>query len=180
EQLDESTAALATTIRTALGRLPAEISRTTNYYRSQQGGNAPKRIILAGGGANLPYTKEFFEEKLHLPVEFFNPLAVVTLGKNVDSDRLSKEAHLLGELVGLGLRGIGKSAVNIDLVPSKVQAARDADKRKPFLIGASAVLLGGLALWGVLNTVANSKASQKLAEMNEQKETLAGFDGPLK
>ncbi len=179
EQLDESTAALAMTIRNALGRLPAEIARTTNYYRSQQGGNAPKRIVLAGGGANLPYTKEFFEEKLHLPVEFFNPLAVVSVGKGVDAERLSKEAHLMGELVGLGLRGIGKSALNIDLVPSKVQAARDADKRKPFLIGAAAALLGGLALWGLLNTLAASKAGEKLATLNEQKTNLEGFHTPL-
>ncbi len=179
EQLDESTAALAMTIRNALGRLPAEIARTTNYYRSQQGGNAPKRIVLAGGGANLPYTKEFFEEKLHLPVEFFNPLAAVSVGKGVDAERMSKEAHLMGELVGLGLRGIGKSALNIDLVPSKVQAARDADKRKPFLIGAAAALLGGLALWGLFNTLAASKAGEKLAALSEQKESLENFHTPL-
>ena len=92
EQLDETTAALAMTIRNTLGRLPAEIARTTNYYRSQHGGNAPKMVILAGGGANLPYTKEFFEEKLHLPVEFFNPVGAISVGKNVDTDKLGREA----------------------------------------------------------------------------------------
>ena len=33
-QLDEPTAALATVIRNALGKLPAEIARTTNYFRT--------------------------------------------------------------------------------------------------------------------------------------------------
>lgn len=179
EQLDETTAALAMTIRNALGQLPAEIARTTNYYRSQHGGNAPKLVVLAGGGANLPYTKEFFEEKLHLPVQFFNPLAAVSIGKGVDTDKVSKEAHLMGELVGLGLRGIGKSAVNIDLVPSKVQATRDADKRKPFLIGASAVLIGGLAVWGLLASLAASKASEKAKLMDDQKATLDAANGPI-
>ena len=79
-QLDEAVAALATVIRNALSRLVAETTRTTSYYRSQHGGSAPRRVILAGGGANLPYTLEFFQEKLNLPVEFFNPLPAITLG----------------------------------------------------------------------------------------------------
>ena len=179
EQLDETTAALAMTIRNTLGRLPAEIARTTNYYRSQHGGNAPKLVVLAGGGANLPYTKEFFEEKLHLPVEFFNPISAVSVGKNVDTDKLGREAHLMGELVGLGLRSIGKSSINIDLVPTKVQAARTADKQKPFFIGAAALFLGGLAAWGVLNMLAANKAEQETAALNEQKETLEGIATPI-
>ncbi|MBT8045424.1 MAG: type IV pilus assembly protein PilM, partial [Verrucomicrobiae bacterium] len=73
-QLDEATAALATVIRNALGKLPAEIARTTNYFRSQHGGKAPKQVLLAGGGSNLPHIVDFFHEKLRLPVEFFNPL----------------------------------------------------------------------------------------------------------
>ncbi|MEK7954274.1 Amuc_1101 family PilM-like pilus complex protein [Luteolibacter soli] len=179
EQLDETTAALATTIRNALGQLPAEIARTTNYYRSQQGGNAPKRIILAGGGANLPYTKEFFEEKLHLPVEFFNPVAAIAVGKGVDTDKLGREAHLMGELIGLGLRATGKSSVNIDLVPTKVQAARLAEKQKPFYLGAAAALLVGLAAWAGLSSVAASKAADESKKMADQKEELERVATPI-
>jgi type IV pilus assembly protein PilM len=142
EQLDEAVAALAMVIRNALSRLPAEIARTTNYYRSQHGGSAPRRILLAGGGANLPYTLEFFQEKLNLPVEYFNPVRNLAIGKGVDPATIQREGHLMGELVGLGLRGIGKSEINIDLVPTVVELARAADRRKPFLIAAAAVFLG--------------------------------------
>lgn len=179
EQLDETTAALAMTIRNTLGRLPAEIARTTNFYRSQHGGNAPKMVVLAGGGANLPYTKEFFEEKLHLPVEFFNPVAAVSVGKGVDTDKLGREAHLMGELVGLGLRSVGKSAINIDLVPTKVQAARTADKQKPFFIGAAALFLGGLAAWALFNTLAAGNAAAETAKLNDQKEKLESIANPI-
>ncbi len=179
EQLDETTAALASTIRNALGQLPAEIARTTNYYRSQHGGNAPKMVILAGGGANLPYTKEFFEEKLHLPVEFFNPLTAVSVGKNVDTEKLGREAHLMGELVGLGLRSIGKSAINIDLVPTKVQAARTAEKQKPFFIGAAALFLVGLAAWGGLAMMAAGKAKDKLGAKEKEKESLSAIHNDI-
>ncbi len=173
EQMDEAVAALAMVIRNALTRLPAEISRTTNYYRSQHGGSAPRRVLLAGGGANLPYTLEFFQEKLNLPVEYFNPVRNVTIGKGVDAAVVQREGHLMGELVGLGLRGIGKSAINIDLVPLIVEQSRAEDRRKPFLVAAAAVLLGGIAIWAVFQNTAAIKAADKARSMSEQREALA-------
>jgi len=179
EQLEETVAALAMVIRTALTRLPAEIARTTNYYRSQHGGSAPQRIVLAGGGANLPYTLEFFQEKLNLPVEFFNPLRALSVGKNVDPSILEREAHLMGELIGLGLRGIGKSAINIDLVPAVVEQSRAADRRKPFLIGAAAVVLLGVGAWAAMQNIAATKAADEQRKMAETQTTLAPLEGQI-
>ena len=179
ESLDEGTAALAMCIRNAMTRLATEIPRTTNYYRSQHGGNAPKHVFLAGGGANLPYAKEFFEEKLRLPVDYFNPLPAISIGKGVDTDRLSKEAHTMGELVGLGLRGIGKSKLNIDLVPSKVGQARASEKRKPFLMAAAALLVLGAGAWGFFQMSAAGTAVEKKDDMERQAESLKVPSGKL-
>jgi type IV pilus assembly protein PilM len=176
EQMDEAVAALAMVIRNSLSRLPAEIARTTNYYRSQHGGSAPRRVLLAGGGANLPYTLEFFEEKLNLPVEYFNPVRNLAIGKGVEASIVQREGHLMGELVGLGLRGIGKSEINIDLVPAVVEQARAADRRKPFLIAAAAVLLAGIGAWAGYQNFAASKAADLSRTMAEQRDSLA----PLK
>lgn len=173
ETMDEALAALAMVIRNALTRLPAEIARTTNYYRSQHGGSSPRKVLLAGGGANLPYTLEFFSEKLGLPVEFFNPLAKVSIAKGVDTDVLQREAHTMGELIGLGLRGIGKSAINIDLVPLALEVSRAADRRKPFLIAAAAMLVAGFAGWAVFQNLAAGKAEDRARTMRETQEELA-------
>lgn len=173
DSLDESIAALAIVIRNALTRLTADITRTTNYYRSQHNGSAPKRVLLAGGGANLPYTLEFLEEKLGIPVEFFNPLSQIAISKDVDPEILQQEAHMMGELIGLGLRGIGKSSINIDLVPSAVEQIRDADRRKPFLIGAAAILVAGFAAWAGLKQVAAAAANDKARTMTEVKDELS-------
>jgi type IV pilus assembly protein PilM len=173
ETMDESLAALAMVIRNSLSRLPAEIARTTNYYRSQHAGNAPKRVLLAGGGANLPYTLEFFQEKLGIPVEYFNPLGQVLIGKGVNTELLSREAHTMGELVGLGLRGIGRSTINIDLVPSAVEITRTEEKRRPFLIAASALLVLGFGVWTVLQYIAANKAEDRNRTMTETSEKLS-------
>ena len=184
EQMDESVAALAMVIRNALTRLPAEIARTTNYYRSQHGGAAPRRVLLAGGGANLPYTLEFFQEKLNLPVEYFNPVRNVSIGKGVDAAVVQREGHLMGELVGLGLRGIGKSSINIDLVPMVVEQSRAADRRKPFFIAAAAALLVGMLAWASFQMLSASKAEEEAKKMKDQHDSLAPLktqiDGLLK
>ncbi len=179
-QLDEATAALATLIRNTLGKLPAEIARTTNYYRSQHGGKAPKKILLAGGGANLAYIADFFQEKLRLPIEFFNPLKQVSVGGGVDVDRISAEAHMLGELVGLGLRGIGKASLEVDLVPNTVAHERDVARRKPYLIAASAIFLAGSLAWAISNASKNDEASSRLQKLDRDHVTLLSYHKPLK
>lgn len=180
ETMDESLAALAMVIRNALSRLPAEIARTTNYYRSQHGGSAPKKVLLAGGGANLPYTLEFFHEKLGIPVEFFNPLAQVGISKGLDTELLQREAHMMGELVGLGLRGIGKSTINIDLVPEAVEESRASERRKPFLIAAAAILMIGFGVWALLNHLAAAEAADSQRTMGEIQQKLSPVEGEIR
>ncbi|MBT8037583.1 MAG: type IV pilus assembly protein PilM [Verrucomicrobiae bacterium] len=178
--MDEPTAALATVIRNALGKLPAEIARTTNYFRSQHGGKAPKQILLAGGGSNLPYIAEFFQDKLRLPVEFFNPLKRVSVGKGVDVDQIAADAHLLGELVGMGLRGIGQASLEIDLVPDAVSRERETERRKPFLLAASILLLLGLAVWAWSNVSRKGQAEDAVVGMQGKVDERQRYAKPLK
>lgn len=175
EGMDEGTAALASFIRNAVNRLPGEISRRTNFYRSQQGGNAPTKVYLAGGGANLGYLVDFLQEKLSLPVEAFNPLRRVATA----DESLATKAHQLGELVGLGVEGAGKADLHIDLVPTSVGAERASARRKPWLLAASGIILAGLGAWAATTFVAANNAEARLDEINERQEELAPFAGKL-
>ena len=181
-QMEEPVAALAMTIRGALSKLPAEISRTTNFYRSQHGGSAPQRVLLAGAGANLPFTKDFIEERLSLPVEFFNPLRKVSVGKGADVDLVSRDAHTMGELVGLALRDLGKEStpVRVDLVPDVVQTERENERRKPFLLGASALALLGALLWTGAQCVRAKTATVENDKVEQEADKLSGPEGQLR
>ena len=171
EGMDEATAALASFIRNSVNRLPGEISRRTNFYRSQQGGNAPTKVYLAGGGANLGHLVDFLQEKLSLPVEAFNPLRRV----NVSDESLAAKAHQLGELVGLGVEGAGKAELHIDLVPTSVGAERASARRKPWLLAASGIVLAGLGAWAATQYLAVGKAKDRLKEAEKRQEELAPF-----
>ncbi|MEM6911499.1 MAG: pilus assembly protein PilM [Verrucomicrobiota bacterium] len=169
EPNDPQVAAMAKIIRNAMGRLQAEITRTNNHYRGQQGGALPAKIILCGGGVALPYTAEFLQEKSGLPVEFSNSLQAVSLGKGVQADLISSKAHLLGDHVGLALAAQGKGSIKIALLPQKVEARKDLAKRKPNLIAALVCLV---VLFG-------SVAAYHLNAARIYKEATAEMDAPL-
>ncbi len=178
--LDEPTAALGSCIRTALNRMLTEIARTTNFFRSQHGGAAPKRVILAGAGSNLPKISDFFQEKFRLPVEYFNPLRKISVGQGVDVDQVSLEAHMLGEIVGLGLRSIDKAKLKIDLVPDVVREERADAKRKPLLIAAASLLIGSCTIYTATGYMAKNKAISDAESSNDVKNSLNLYAIPIK
>src|ERR1051325_3748825 len=66
-------AAISKIARQVMTRLHMQVNQTIQFYRTQQGGSAPQRLFLAGGGSIMAYTREFFGEKLNVPVEYYNP-----------------------------------------------------------------------------------------------------------
>jgi type IV pilus assembly protein PilM len=147
---NEDIAEMGKIARTVMTRIHNEITRSVTFYRTTQKGSAPMRAFLAGGGVSMPYTLEFFNEKLSLPIEFFNPIRRVSVGPGVDAANLSRAAHLLGECVGLALReSSGECPVAISLkAPSLEQAAAD-HRRRPFLVAAAVGLVAAVGLLGL-------------------------------
>ncbi|MGF1677924.1 MAG: type IV pilus assembly protein PilM [Candidatus Methylacidiphilales bacterium] len=130
---DQAAARISKISRSVFSRLHAEVSRSISFYRNQQGGKPPERILLAGGGARMAYADLFFKEKLNLPVEHFNPLRNVAIGAGVDRNRLSLEAPLMGELVGAGLRFAGDTPVEINLTPQSITKQKQKSAQMPTL-----------------------------------------------
>ena len=173
---DPEVAKEAKIIRNAMTRLHAEISRSINFFRAQQSGTAPQRIFLCGGTANLPYLREFFSEKFQLPIEFFNPLRNVTVTPNVDVGEVVKNAHLLGELVGLSLRSINNCPMELNLRPTSVINAQKTAARRPYFLAAGVCLLLALAGWWLYFMRAADIQSGVLEKINAQVSTMRRFE----
>lgn len=147
---DEAINAMSKVMRNSMTRLHSEVMRTINYYRSNQGGSAPKRILLSGGGAMMGYVSEFFSEKLKLPVELFDSLRGVQIERGANEEAARAASSSLAELSGLALRGLGACPLELELVPDAIFTARDASRRAPALIMAGVCLfaaLGASVFW---------------------------------
>ncbi|MEQ1860032.1 MAG: Amuc_1101 family PilM-like pilus complex protein [Chthoniobacteraceae bacterium] len=141
---DPDLARVSKIIRNTMTRLHAEISRSISFYRAQQKGAAPLRVFLCGGTVTLPYMREFFHEKLQLPVEFFNPLRNVAVGPNLNPEEIGHRAHTLGEMVGLALRGAMDCPMALNLRPASVVRRQRAVAQVPYFA------LAGLCLWLII------------------------------
>jgi hypothetical protein len=153
-------------------RLHAELMRSISHYRAQQGGTAPARVILCGGSVSMPYMREFFQEKLQLPVEFFHPLRNVTVAANVNAAEVAQSAHLLGELVGLALRSATTCPMELNLRPASVTRAHELTKRRPFFMLAAACFVLGLLGWDIYYTRAASVQTRATEQLRAKVETM--------
>ncbi len=178
ENPDPDLAALGRVSRTAMSRLHAEIVRTINYYRSTIGGSKPVQVMLCGGGAALPYTKEFFEEKLGLPVEYFNPLRMIGLSPSI-AEQASAVAYRLGDHVGLALRTVGSCPVEIDLKPTAVAFRRELCQRKPVLTAGAVALMAGFAAWAGQAYFGAATAQSELQELRAERDRVEEVTGRI-
>ena len=181
EDEDEITDRVSKIIRTVLTRVHAEISRSINFYRSQQGGAAPSRIFLTGGSVRLPQLDQFFMETLQVNVEYLNPFTSVRVGGKVNADALESDAFILAESVGLALRQTDVSGlIRIDLMPPELVAQARNVRRIPFLVAGAACLLAALGLGIVMQNRECAIAKAQLEEVQSQNSALESKEKQLK
>jgi type IV pilus assembly protein PilM len=127
-------AAISKIARQFMTKLHIQVNQTIQFYRGQMGGAAPQRLFLAGGAAIMPYTAQFFAEKLNAPVEYFNPFRNVQIDPAVNLEELARVAHSLGEVVGLGLRNLANCPVEMNLMPESTLRWRTFNEKKPYFM----------------------------------------------
>ena len=143
---DELSDRVSKVCRAVMTRLHAEISRSINFYRSQQGGSAPSRLYLTGGTALLPQIDVFFAESLQVEVAYFNPFEAVAVGPKVDASALESDCVLMPATVGLALHLAGLARFQVNLLPPSLVAARAEKAKIPFVAAAGVALVAGLVL----------------------------------
>jgi type IV pilus assembly protein PilM len=144
---DEVSERVSKVVRNVVTRLHAEISRSINFYRSQQGGNAPVRIFLTGGSSVMPHLDTFFREKLQVEVLYLNPFTNVAVGSRINREKAGIDAFVLAETVGLALRRSLACPVEINLMPPEITKRKTLKRRIPFFGLAAAGVLLSLGIW---------------------------------
>jgi type IV pilus assembly protein PilM len=151
-------AAISKIARQFMTRLHIQVNQTMQFYRGQQGGSAPNRLFLCGGASLMPYTAQFFAEKLNVPVEYFNPFRNVQIDPATNLEELARVAHSLGEVVGLGLRNLAHCPVELNLMPESTLNWVQFNQKKPYFIATIFSL--------VLVVFASGFLFSKLADVN--------------
>ena len=166
--------------RAVMSRLLAEISRSVNFFRSQQGGAAPARLYLTGGTALLPQTDRFFAESLQIEVEYFNPFEFVGVGPAVDADALATDGALISPTIGLALHASGQSAYTINLLPPSLVEARAEKAKIPVVAVAAGVLLVALGVGYAAMSHSADVSDAVLEAVRGKVTSLKGYEDGMK
>jgi type IV pilus assembly protein PilM len=172
-------AAISKIARQFMTRLHIQVNQTMQFYRGQQGGSAPQRLFLSGGASIMPYTAQFFAEKLNVPVEYFNPLRNVQIEPSINLEELARVAHSMGEVVGLGLRNLAHCPVELNLMPESTLKWQAFNQKKPYFITTVFSLVAGIAaigfLFDKLAAVKNDQLAVLVQDVKPQQERSEKF-----
>ena len=172
-------AAISKIARQFMTRLHIQVNQTMQFYRGQQGGSQPVRLFLSGGASIMPYTAQFFAEKLNVPVEYFNPFRNVQIDPSVNLEELVRVAHGMGEVVGLGLRNLAHCPVELNLMPESTRKWRAFNEKKPFLIATVFTMVAVVAAAGLLFQQLKDVKDSKLAAIQPKVNQATQLDNSL-
>ena len=144
---DKMLSKVSKTVRGVMTRLHIEVERSVNFYRTQQGGANPNRMLLAGGTSVISRTDEFFKEKLKMDVEYLNPFRNIIVNESISEDVIGACAHVMGEAVGVGLRYALPCPLEINLLPPNIMADKTFQRKEPFFVAAGISLVLIVLCW---------------------------------
>ena len=180
EDDDETADRISKVCRAVLTRLNAEISRSINFYRSQQGGGAPTKLYLTGGTALLPQMDVFFSESLGIEVEFFNPFETIAVGAKVDAAALEADGAILAATAGVAVHLAGAARFAINLLPPSLVEARAEKAKIPFIVAAGVALVAALVLVMLAVNRQTAVVTAQRDAVSAQVSQLESFDTRVK
>ena len=176
---DDRSDRISKIVRNVVTRLHAEISRSVNFYRSQQGGTVPVRMLLTGGSAVLPHLDTFFREKLQVEVTHLNPFTNIAVSSRINREKAGVDAFVLAETVGLALRRSLACPIEVNLMPPEIVKRKSFKKRIPFFGLAAAGVVLSLGIWtmyekqmGTLYEFQKDQVQTKLGKVTKMKTDL--------
>jgi len=163
-------------VRAAMTRLHTEITRSINFYRTQQSGGEPTLALLTGGTSVIPYTDTFLKEKLKIEVDYLNPFQNVAVDPSIDANEIGGKAHLMAELVGLALRRSLTCPIELNLLPKKIIEEKTFRRKYPFFILSMLAALLIVVVWCVVFLRLSALGSQRLERLTARVQALEAVE----
>ena len=171
EDEDETRDRISKVCRAVMTRLHAEISRSINFYRSQQGGGMPVKLYLTGGTALLPQVDRFFAE---------NPFTAIGVGPKVDAAALEAEGACLAATAGTALHAAELAPFAINLLPPSLVKERADIAKIPFVAVGAVSLIAALVLVFLAAKHGEAVASAERDAVQAASQRLQGVEKKIK
>ena len=131
--------------------LQGEISRSIGYYYFQQSSSGPRargvdqgacayehadQILLSGAGSRLQGLDSFLAQNFNCPVNWIDPFQGLVIEEPARVKLNAQNKILFTQALGLALRGLGRSSININLLKGHIASAAQAQQRMAYAVGS--------------------------------------------
>jgi Tfp pilus assembly PilM family ATPase len=125
-------------------RICGEIARSPGARSPEEGLSSPRNLLLAGGASRLRGLPALLAEKLHVPVEHWEPWSRVDLGRALSDLPGGPGGTQAADLVGLAAWAVNREPARINLLPRTVRREIFFCRRWPWLAGLVLIAVLGL------------------------------------
>lgn len=155
--------------RPVLEKILMEIQRSLDFCQEQFALDLPDRIYISGSGALLKNMRGYLSSRLHLEVEFVNPLPTFMLGASLEAGRIMRDKIELAKALGCGLALMSGRGF---FAPAELLAGERKWVRSALRIAAATA--AGLSVGAFLLVSAGGKKTDTL--LKEKAATLANLN----
>jgi|GEM_PF-4008953 len=176
---DPTAQAVGSYLRAGLDRLIPQIVQTSSYFQSHFHGHAPAQVFVAGELTEVVNIREYFQQKLAVPVEYFTPSTIDRVEIELDPVLHGFQGQKLSAIYGLASQESGTAFVQSELLPSIVKNDNVFSKEKPlYFIASALMLIGALALvFGLVSKT--GELNEKVAEFQPTLDELEKLDSDI-
>ena len=127
-------------MRPVFADIVQEIQKSIGWYTSVHRETRFKRLIGLGNGFRLPGLQKFLEQSLNIPVVRLDSYNILR-PPETNAPAFTENALSFAVAYGLALQGLGKAAVETNLLPTEVARRRAWSAKRPWWVAAAAMVL---------------------------------------
>ncbi|MBN9269598.1 MAG: pilus assembly protein PilM, partial [Mesorhizobium sp.] len=177
--------AIFTAMRGVFNDFASEINRSIGFYSSINRQAKIRKVVGLGNGFKLPGLQKFLQQNLNHEVEKVDAFQRLEGDEVKGSPQFQDNIASFAVAYGLGLQGVGKSALRTNLLPPEVERTRLIRAKKPWALAASAMIMLGLSSLFVLGDyralakVSTPQYNAAVAQASNVAKTGAGIKSGL-
>ncbi|MDO5554189.1 MAG: pilus assembly protein PilM [Planctomycetia bacterium] len=134
----------------------SEIDRSIKYYCSLNKRARIRKVYAFGNAMKLPGLRQFLAKSNELDITVVSAYRKMVGAEVLNNAVFKENASSFGVAYGLAIQLLNAAPIDINLVPREIIVDRIIDRKKPWVLAASALLILALTIQFVAATIAFS------------------------
>ena len=146
-------------MRPVFNDLVTEVQRSIGFFESLDRTAQISHIVGMGNAFKLPGLEPYLEKNLGHKVKVLSSYPNLS-GSVLDDAKFKANSQSMSVPYGLALQGLNQAKLRTNLVPRELLRSRMIREKKPWVLAAAALLLGGLSLNYALHSARAGQVSE--------------------